>query len=65
MSATGELEAALRAYSARFDNLDELMHPALMERPDFVAFLQWAAEREEPTTRVDIEKELGPVSWDW
>ena len=60
-----ELESALEAYGARFDNLDELMHPALMARPEFPLFLMRAVEAGKPATQEEAEKEFGAVAWDW
>ncbi|HOX59003.1 MAG TPA: hypothetical protein P5205_17655 [Candidatus Paceibacterota bacterium] len=60
-----ELEAAIKAYSEAFSNLDELMVPQLMELPEFAGFLMAGVKASRPRTREDAEKEFGAIAWDW
>jgi hypothetical protein len=59
------LNRAIKAYGEAFNNLDELLHPALVEKPDFPVFLLEAVSTGKPWTRDDAEHRFGPVSWDW
>lgn len=65
MNGTQKLEQALKAYADRFDNLDELTHPQLMEDPRFPDFVQAAVRSGEKITREQIEQKFGAVAWDW
>lgn len=60
-----KLEAAIKAYSEAFSNLDELMVPQLMELPGFADFLMAGVTAKRPCTREDAEKEFGEIAWDW
>ena len=60
-----KFEATLKAYSDRFDNLDELMHPAYVANPDFIAFLQSAIDAGKKATLQDAESKWGKVDWEW
>ena len=65
MTHSERLQAALRAYDERFDNLDELAHPAYWVMDEFIEFLQAAVAAGRPATQQEIEAKLGAVSWDW
>ncbi len=53
------------AYSARFDNLDEVSHPAIFFMPAFGDLLQTAIDRGLPLSQAEVEAKFGPQSWEW
>ena len=53
------------AYSAKFDNLAEISHPAIFHLDDFGSLLQKAIDRGTSLTRSEVEKKFGPVNWEW
>lgn len=65
MTTTQKLESALKAYDQMFDNLDDLTHPAYMEKPELVDVLEAAVTSGKPVTQQEIEEKLGRVSWEW
>lgn len=65
MTEVEKLETALRAYDEAFGNLDELLHPALMEEEAFPSILRQAVEDRQPLNRAKLESVFGAISWDW
>lgn len=58
--------AAQADYAARFDNGDEIWNPSFIQKlPAFTALLRAAIAAGRPLTQADVERALGPVSWDW
>ncbi|MGA3268064.1 MAG: hypothetical protein ABSE16_14710 [Verrucomicrobiota bacterium] len=55
MTAWAQLGQLEKAYSARFDNLDELEDMSFFTRPEFSALLQKALDRGTPLTRAEVE----------
>jgi len=53
------------AYSEKFDNLDEVAHPAVFYLPEFGALLQQAIDRGTPLTRAEVDKQFGEQAWVW
>jgi hypothetical protein len=53
------------AYSARFDNLHDLDHPAFFATDEFGALLQKAIDRGSKMTWKEVQAELGEQSWEW
>jgi hypothetical protein len=65
MNLDGDLQSALQAYGEKFDNLDELAHPALLEEPRFPQFLLARVQSGVPATRHDLEAKFGELPWEW
>lgn len=65
MISVKDFEAATKLYAERFDNVDELRHPALLEVDGYLEFLLAAARADKPTTKADVEKRFGKLAWNW
>lgn len=52
-------------YSEKFDNLDEVAHPAIFFLPHFGDLLQTAIDRGAPLTRAEVDAAFGEQAWEW
>jgi hypothetical protein len=57
-------EAQVDAYSEKFDNFDEVGHPAIVTTARFGDLLQKATNRGSPLTRQEVEAVFGDLSWE-
>jgi hypothetical protein len=59
-----QMQSIADAYSSKFDNLDEVMHPSVMFKSGFLDLLENAVRSNQPLSREQVESVFGPISWE-
>jgi hypothetical protein len=53
------------AYSQKFNNADEICHPAIIFQDSFYELLQVALDRGTPLTPAEVDKRFPDLNWEW
>jgi hypothetical protein len=65
MDTKQDIELIATEYEARFGDLDEIAHPAIMFDPKFQELMQRALADGKALTREDVDAAFPDLAWDW